>query len=73
MEKQSVKDPRDSATVDGAVKAGYGDTISSVADANWSAMQKNTVTNVAEKYQKIVVRENNDQSDSDAEKKAFLQ
>jgi len=36
-------------------------------------MQKNTVTNVAEKYQKIVVRENNDQSDSDAEKKAFLQ
>ena len=64
---------RDSATVDGAVKAGYGDTISSVSDANWSAMQKNTVTNVAEKYQKIVVRENNDQSDSDAEKKAFLQ
>ena len=51
----------------------YGDTISSVSDANWSAMQKNTVTNVAEKYQKIVVRENNDQSDSDAEKKAFLQ
>lgn len=64
---------RDSASVDGAVKAGYGDTISSVSDANWSAMQKNTVTNVAEKYQKIVVRENNDQSDSDAEKKAFLQ
>lgn len=64
---------RDLATVDGAVKAGYGDTISSVSDANWSAMQKNTVTNVAEKYQKIVVRENNDQSDSDAEKKAFLQ
>lgn len=64
---------RDSATVDGAVKAGYGDTISSVSDANWSAMQKNTVTNVAEKYQKIVVRENYNQSDSDAEKKAFLQ
>lgn len=55
------------------MKAGYGDTISSVSDVNWSAMQKNTVTNVAEKYQKIVVRENNDQSDSDAEKKAFLQ
>ena len=43
---------RDSATVDGAVKAGYGDTISSVSDANWSAMQKNTVTNVAEKVSK---------------------
>lgn len=64
---------RDSASVDGAVKAGYGDTISSISDANWSAMQKNTVTNVAEKYQKIVVRENNDQSDSAARKNAFLQ
>ncbi len=36
-----------------------------------SAMQKNTVTNVAEKYQKIVVRENNDQSVQCREKSVF--
>lgn len=64
---------RDSASVAGAVKAGYGDTISNVTEANWLSMQKNTLTNVAKKYQYIIVRENNDQADSEAQKKAFLQ
>ena len=33
---------RDSASVSGAVKAGYGDTISSFSDENQNAMRKNT-------------------------------
>lgn len=62
-----------SAAVEGAVKAGYGDTVSSISDANWTAMQNNKLVNVKAKYQYIVVRTNEDQADSDAEKKPFLE
>ena len=64
---------RDSASVSGAVKAGYGDTISSFSDENQNAMRKNTLTDVAKKYHYYLVRENNDQTNSKVEKKAFLQ
>ena len=64
---------RDSASVPGAVKAGYGDTISSFSDENQNAMRKNTLTDVAKKYHYYLVRENNDQPNSKVEKKAFLQ
>ena len=62
-----------SASVPGAVKAGYGDTICQISDINWSALQANTLTNVAAKYRYIVVRSNEDQMDSAAEKKPFLE
>ncbi len=62
-----------SPTTDGALKAGYGDTISSISDTNWADMQANTLDDVANKYSYIVVRENEDQTDADAEKKAFLE
>lgn len=59
------------AAVDGAVKAGYPDTISSLSEANWAAMAANKLTNVASKYQYIIVRTHDDQKDSEAEKKPF--
>ena len=62
-----------SAAVAGAIKAGYGDTICQISDANWAAMQANQLTNVASKYSYIVVRANEDQADSAAEKKPFLE
>lgn len=62
-----------SAAVAGAIKAGYGDTICQISDANWAAMQANQLTNVASKYSYIVVRANEDQADSVAEKKPFLE
>ena len=62
-----------SAAVAGAIKAGYGDTICQISDANWAAMQANQLTNVASKYSYIVVRANEDQTDSVAEKKPFLE
>lgn len=62
---------RDSASVPGAVKAGYGDTISSFSDENQNAMKKNTLTDVAKKYHYYLVRENNDQPNSKVEKKRF--
>ena len=62
-----------SAAVAGAIKAGYGDTICQISDANWAAMQANQLTNVASKYSSIVVRANEEQADSAAEKRAFLE
>lgn len=62
-----------SASVEGAIKAGYADTVSSLSDANWAAMQNNKLVNIKSKYQNIVVRANEDQTDSDAEKKPFLE
>ena len=62
-----------SAAVAGAIKAGYGDTICQISDANWAAMQANQLTNVASKYSYIVVRANEEQADSAAEKKPFLE
>lgn len=62
-----------SASVAGAVKAGYGDTICSISDANWAAMQANTLNNVTKKHSYIVVRTNENQTDTDAEKKPFLE
>lgn len=62
---------RTPAAVEGAVKAGYGDTISSVSEANWAAMAANTLNNIKSKYQYIVVRSHDDQKDTEAEKKPF--
>ncbi len=60
-----------SASVAGAVKAGYGDTASQVSEENWKAMQANQLTNVASKYSYIIVRDNEGQADSAATKKPF--
>lgn len=55
-----------------AVKAGYPATVSVISDENWAQMQNNTILNITEKkYKKIVVRENDDQTDSAAKKLAF--
>lgn len=64
---------RTAANVAGAIKAGYGDTISSVSDANWTAMAANTLNNVKKKYRYIVVRTDEDQKDTEAEQKPFLE
>lgn len=61
------------ATVTGAVKAGYGDTISVLSEDNWTAMAANTLVNIASKYRYVVVRSHDDQKDSEAEKKPFLE
>lgn len=61
------------ATVTGAVKAGYGDTLSSLSDENWKAMAANTLVNIASKYRNIIVRSHDDQKDSEAEKKPFVE
>ena len=43
-----------------------------ISDENWAQMQNNTILNITEKkYKKIVVRENDDQTDSAAKKLAF--
>lgn len=61
------------AAVAGAIKAGYGDTISSVSEENWAAMASNTLNNIKSKYQYVVVRSHDDQTDTEAEKKPFLE
>lgn len=60
-------------TTDDAVKAGYANSVSVVSEANWSAMQKNTLTNVADKYRCIVVRNASDDKDSQSEKKPIAE
>ncbi len=61
-----------STGLEAAVKAGYPDTVSSISDANWAAMQNNTLLNISKaKYKNIVIRADDDQKDSEAEKKAF--
>lgn len=64
---------RVAATTDASVKAGYADTICSISDTNWEAMQKNTLTNIANKYHNIIVRETEEQEDADAVKKPFAE
>ena len=59
-------------TTDASVKAGYADTICSISEANWAAMQKNTLNNIAKKYHNILIRATEEQEDSEAEKKPFL-
>ena len=59
-------------TTDASVKAGYLDTICSISEANWAAMQKNTLNNIAKKYHNILIRATEEQEDSEAEKKPFL-
>lgn len=61
------------ATTDASVKAGYADTVCSISDANWTAMQNNTLTNIAKKYHNIIVRETEEQEDASALKKPFAE
>lgn len=64
---------RTTPTVAGAVKAGYGDTVCSISDANWSAMAANTLNNITKKHSYIVVRTDENQKDTEAEQKPFLE
>lgn len=58
-------------TTDASVKAGYADTICSISDANWEAMQNNKLNNIAKKYHNILIRATEEQEDSEADKKPF--
>lgn len=58
-------------TTDASVAAGYDDSVCDISDANWEAMQNNTLTNIAKKYHNIIVREFEEQEDADAVKKPF--
>lgn len=58
-------------TTDSAKKAGYPDTVCALTEQNWADMKQNTIINYAEKYQNIVWRQTQDQSDKEATKIAF--
>lgn len=58
------------ATTDEAVKAGYPDTVCSISEDNWKMMEDNNVFNISdEKYQYIVIRENENSTDSKSDKR----
>lgn len=60
-------------TTDAALKAGYANSFCEIWEANWEAMQKNTLINIADKYHSILIRDIEEQKDSDAQKKAFAE
>jgi len=59
-------------TSEATEKAGYPATECVITEEEWAMMQKNTLVNVKKKFQSIVIRENPDQKDSEAEKREFL-
>lgn len=61
-----------STTLDAAIKAGYPDTVCSISEENWKDMEKNKIVNISKaKYNYIIFRANDDEKDSEAEKRAF--
>ncbi len=58
-------------TTDAAKNAGYPDTVCALTEQNWTDMKQNTIINYAEKYQNIVWRQTQNQSDKEATKIAF--